>query len=119
MKQFMITAIPDSVLEAARIDGAGEMKIVRSIVFPCVKPCILTLIIFTFQSMWNNTGGNYIYSESLKMLPSALSTIISSGIARAGASAAGTVIMMLVPILVFVISQSNIIETMASSGMKD
>jgi len=118
MKQFMITAIPDSVLEAARIDGAGEMKIVRRIVFPCVKPCILTLIIFTFQSMWNNTGGNYIYSESLKMLPSALSTIISSGIARAGAGAAVSVILMIPPIVVFLYSQSSVMETMSHSGLK-
>ena len=118
MKQFMITAIPDSVLEAARIDGAGEMKIVRVIVFPCVKPCILTLIIFTFQSMWNNTGGNYIYSESLKMLPSALSTIISSGIARAGAGAAVSVILMIPPIIVFLYSQNSVMETMSHSGLK-
>lgn len=118
MKQFMITAIPDSVLEAARIDGAGEMRIVRSIVFPCVKPCILTLIIFTFQSMWNNTGGNYIYSESLKMLPSALSTIISSGIARAGAGAAVSVILMIPPIIVFLYSQNSVMETMSHSGLK-
>ena len=118
MKQFMITAIPDSVLEAARIDGAGEMRIVRSIVFPCVKPCILTLIIFTFQSMWNNTGGNYIYSESLKMLPGALSTIISSGIARAGAGAAVSVILMIPPIVVFLYSQSSVMETMSHSGLK-
>ena len=118
MKQFMITAIPDSVLEAARIDGAGEMKIVRSIVFPCVKPCILTLMIFTFQSMWNNTGGNYIYTESLKMLPSALSSIISSGIARAGAGAAVSVILMIPPIVVFLYSQNSVMETMSHSGLK-
>ncbi len=118
MKQFMITAIPDSVLEAARIDGAGELRIVRSIVFPCIKPCILTLIIFTFQAMWNNTGGNYIYSESLKMLPSALSTIISSGIARAGAGAAVAVILMIPPIVVFLYSQNSVMETMSHSGLK-
>jgi len=118
MKQFMITAIPDSILEAARIDGAGEIKIVRSIVFPCVKPCILTLIIFTFQAMWNNTGGNYIYSESLKMLPSALSTIVSSGIARAGAGAAVSVLLMIPPIVVFLYSQGSVMETMSHSGLK-
>lgn len=118
MKQFMITAIPDSVLEAARIDGAGEWKIVRSIVFPCVKPCILTLVIFTFQSMWNNTGGAYIYTESLKMLPNALSTIIAGGIARAGAGAAVSVILMIPPIAVFLYSQSSVMETMSHSGLK-
>ena len=86
---------------------------------PQVKPAWLTLIIFCFQDLWNLQGSNYIYSEQLKTLPYALSQISAAGISRAGATAAVAVIMMIVPIVIFIISQSNIIETMASSGIKE
>ncbi len=118
MKQFM-EQIPDSLLEAARIDGAKETTVFLRIAMPQVKPAWLTLIIFCFQDLWNLQGSNYIYSEELKTLPYALSQISAAGISRAGATAAVAVIMMIVPITIFVISQSNIIETMASSGIKE
>lgn len=118
MKQFMETAIPDSVLEAARIDGANEYKIFFSIVFPAVKPAWLTLVIFTFQGLWNTTGVSYIYDESLKMLPSVLSSIAAGGIARVGAGSAVALLLMIPPILIFVISQSSVMETMSHSGLK-
>ena len=86
---------------------------------PQVKPAWLTLIIFCFQDLWNLSGSNYIYSEQLKTLPYALNQISAAGIARSGATAAVAVIMMIVPITIFMISQSNIIETMASSGIKE
>ncbi len=119
MKQFMDSSISDSVLESARLDGCSEFRTFWVIAMPMVKPAWLTLIIYSFQGLWNTGASAYIYSEQLKTLNYAIGQITAGGIARAGASAAGTVIMMLVPILVFVISQSNIIETMASSGMKD
>lgn len=118
MKQFM-EQIPDSLLESARIDGANELTVFFKIAMPQVKPAWLTLIIFSFQDLWNLQGANYIYSEELKTLPYALSQISAGGIARAGATAAVSVIMMIVPITIFIISQSNIIETMASSGIKE
>ena len=118
MRQFMSNAIPDSVLEAARIDGAGEYRIFWQIVMPCVKPAWLTLVIFTFQSMWSATGGSYIFSEELKTLPSVLSTIAGGGIARSGAGSAVAVILMMPPVIIFMISQSSIMDTMAHSGLK-
>lgn len=118
MKQFM-EQIPDSLLEAARIDGASEFTVFWKIAMPQVKPAWLTLIIFCFQDLWNLQGANYIFSEQLKTLPYALSQISAAGISRAGATAAVAVIMMIVPISIFVVSQSNIIETMASSGIKE
>ncbi|MCM1224489.1 MAG: carbohydrate ABC transporter permease [Lachnospiraceae bacterium] len=118
MKQFM-EQIPDTLLEAARIDGASEVHTFFHIAMPQVKSAWLTLIIFSFQDLWNAQGSNYIYSEELKTLPYALSQIAAGGIARAGATAAVTVIMMIVPIVIFIITQSNIIETMASSGIKE
>ena len=86
---------------------------------PIVRPAWQTLIIFSFQSTWNMTGGTFIFSEELKTLPYALNQIASGGIARAGAAAAVVVVMMVVPIIFFIVSQSSIMETMASSGLKE
>ena len=119
MKQFMETTVPDSVLESARLDGAKEFRIYWQIVMPMVKPAWLTLIVYSFQGLWNSGTSIYIYSEELKTFNYAIQQILAGGIVRSGASAAATVIMMLVPVAVFVVTQSNIIETMASSGMKD
>lgn len=118
MKQFMV-GVPNTILEAARIDGSGEQRIFWSIVMPSVKPAWMTLIIFCIQNLWGATGGNYIYNEELKTLPYALSQVMSAGLVRAGASAVITTLMMIVPMCVFVITQSNIMETMMSSGIKE
>lgn len=118
MKQF-ISGIPDAMIEAARVDGASAIRIFWSIVMPNVKPAWLTCIIFSFQTVWNDEGSNFIYSESLKVLPTMLHQISDGGIARVGESSAAAVILMIPPILIFVLSQSQILETMAHSGMKD
>ncbi len=119
MKQFMDSAVPDTVLESARLDGASEIKTYWVIAMPMVKPAWLTLIVYSFQALWNQGASMYIHSEQLKSFNYAIGQITAGGIKRAGASAASQVVMMLVPIMVFVFSQSNIVETMGSSGMKD
>lgn len=119
MKQFMESSVSDAVLESARLDGAKEFRIFLQIAMPMVKPAWLTMIVYTFQGLWNAGASIYIYSEELKTFNYAIGQILAGGIVRAGASAASTVVMMLVPITVFVVTQSNIIETMSSSGMKD
>ena len=119
MKQFMESSVSDAVLESARIDGASEFRTFWTIAMPMVKPAWLTLIIFSFKDLWNAGASVYIQSEQLKSLNYAIQQVMAGGIKRADAGAASTVIMMMVPIIVFVISQSNIIETMGSSGMKD
>ena len=119
MKQFMETSVPDTVLESARLDGASEFRTFLIIAMPMVKPAWLTLMIECFKSLWNAGSSIYIHSEELKTFNYAIQQILSGGIARSGAGAAATVVMMLVPITVFVINQSQIIETMGSSGMKD
>ncbi len=118
MKQF-IEQLPDALIEAARIDGASQWKIFWGIVMPHVKPAWLTLILLSVQSLWGIGSSIFIYKEELKTLPYALSLILASGISRAGVGAAVTFIMMLVPVSIFLFSQSNIIDTMASSGMKE
>ena len=119
MKQFMESSVSDSVLESARLDGSSEFNTFLKIAMPMVKPAWLTLIVYSFQGLWNSGTSIYIQSEQLKTFNYAISQIITGGVARAGAAAASTVLMMLVPIAVFVITQSKIIETMGSSGMKD
>ncbi len=118
MKQFM-EQLPDSLMESARLDGASEWKIFWSIVMPNVKPAWLTLAIFQFQQMWGNTGGLFLRNEELKPLQYALQQITAGGTARAGAAAAVTFIVAAVPIIFFLICQSNVLETMTTSGMKD
>ena len=107
MKQFM-EQIPDALIEAAKIDGAKEGK-----------PAWLTVTIFSVQNLWNMKGQVYIYSEEYKMLPYALQQIMAGGVARAGVGSAATMVVMMVPILIFILAESNILETMASSGIKD
>ncbi|MBR4073286.1 MAG: carbohydrate ABC transporter permease, partial [Clostridia bacterium] len=119
MKQFITTSVPDAVLEAARIDGAGEARIFWQIVMPLVKPAWLTLIIFAFQSIWATNGNGLIYTETMKPLNYALNQVVTGGISRTGSAAAVAFIMMLPPLVVFIVSQSNILNTMASSGIKE
>lgn len=118
MKQF-IEQIPDVLIEAARIDGTGEFRIFWKIVMPNVKPAWLTVIIFSMQGLWSIGSSTYIYSEQLKTLAYSMNNIISGGIARAGVGSAVTVIMISVPILTFIVTQSNVMETMSSSGIKE
>lgn len=118
MRQFM-EQLPTSLLEAAKMDGASEYRIFWQIVMPNVKPAWLTLIILRLPSLWGSDGGSFIYSENLKTLNYALGQIIQGGIARAGVGAAVGLVLMIVPIVTFIISQSNVIQTMATSGIKD
>ena len=120
MKQFM-EPIPNALLEAACIDGCSEFRILFQIVMPNVKPAWVTLVIFTFQSVWNNTGAaQFVFKENMRTLPILLSQIVSSGtIARAGVGSASAVVLMLPPIILFVIGQSSVVQTMASAGIKE
>ncbi len=118
MKQFM-EGLPTSLIEAAKIDGANEWRVFSGIVMPNVKPAWMTLIIFSVQALWNNKASTYIYSEERKTLVYALQQIQAGGIARTGQGAAVLVVVMIVPIFIFIFSESQILETMASSGLKD
>ncbi len=119
MKQYMDGSVPDSLLEAARIDGAGYPLIFWKIVMPMVKPAWLTLLLYAFRDMWATQSATTIFTESLKTLPAAMSQITNAGVARTGSAMATTVILMIPPILVYLISQSNVLETMSNAGMKD
>ncbi len=118
MKQFM-GQIPESMIEAAKLDGASHLRICWQVVMPNVKPAWLTLMIFAFQGAWQITGYLFVYSEQLKPIPIVMQQIAASGLARAGVSYATVVVLMLPPMILFLILQSNVVETMAHSGLKD
>ena len=117
MKQYM-ESIPDSLIESARIDGASPFRTYLSVVMPMSRPVWLTLVIFSFQGIWSQEGLDFIFNESIKMLPTLFRQISTGGIARTGVAAAAAVVLMVPPIAVFVVSQNKVIDTMAHSGIK-
>ena len=119
MKQYMEGAIPNALLEAAEIEGADPFKIFFRIVVPMVKSCIMTLMLFQFSSAWSQAPNGMIFRETIKTLPAVMSQISAGGIARSGSAMSVTVIMMMPPIIVYFISQSNVLESMNSAGIKE
>lgn len=119
IKQFMETSVPDTLIEAASIDGASQWKTFWDIVLPCVRPALLTQMLLSVQSLWNLGTSTYIFSDEKKTLSYALGQIVSGGVARAGVGAAVVVFMMIVPITIFIICQNNILDTMSTSGLKE
>jgi putative chitobiose transport system permease protein len=117
MKQFM-SQIPTELLESATIDGASIPKIYWRIAMPNVKPAWLTVLILAFQQIWNDPGAGYVFNEELKPLTTAMRQIVGAGIGRAGVGAAATVVLFLPPVITFIIVQSNVLQTMAHSGIK-
>ena len=122
-KQFL-EQMPDTYLEAARLDGANEWQIYIKIVLPQIKSALATLVVFSFTSSWNDYLGPVIYlsSDALKTLPLAVQTISggvgASSLATAGAMAASTLITVLPTIIVYTVMQGRVMNTMAHSGIK-
>lgn len=114
-----ISQIPDSMIEAAKVDGAGLFRICWQIVMPNQKPALMTLIIFVFQGAWNIQSGALVFQEQYKTLPTVVSQAAASGMAKAGVAMAAAVFMLLPPVVIFVLAQRQVIETMAYSGIKD
>lgn len=118
-KQYIEGYVPDALLEAAKIDGANQFKVFWSIVLPTIKPIWLTILLFTFRDIWQTVPSGKIFSEELKILPQVVTQITAGGTARAGSAMAVTVIMMIPPIIVFLVSQSSVAESMSSAGIKE
>ena len=114
-----ISTIPDSLLEAARMDGCSHFQVYWRVIMPLSKPAWLTVGILMFQQVWSMDNTNYVYDESMKTLPYALSQITSGALVRVGAGQAVGVLMMIVPAIVFMVNQTKIIDTMASAGIKE
>lgn len=114
-----IGQVPDAMIDAAKVDGAGLFRICWQIVMPNQKPALMTLIIFAFQAAWNIQSGTLVFNEEYKTLPTVVQQAATSGLARAGVAMAAAVFMLVPPIIVFMIAQKNVIETMAHSGIKE
>lgn len=119
IKQYMDSGVPDVLIEAARIDGASVWRIFWQLVMPLVKPAWFTLTLFCFREAWAVVPNGTVFTESLKTLPSVLTQITSSGIARSGSAMAINVLLLIPPTLVYMITQSNVMETMSNAGIKD
>lgn len=118
MRQSM-ASVPDAMIEAAKVDGASLFAICWRIVIPNQKPALMTMAIFAFQSAWNITGGSLVYDEAYKTLPTVIQQAAAAGISRQGVTMAAAVILFLPPVLFFILAQSQVMETMAHSGIKD
>ena len=114
-----ISQVPDSMIEAAKVDGAGLFRICWQIVIPNQKPALMTLIIFAFQGAWNIQTGSVVFKEQYKTLPTVVTQAAASGLARAGVAMAAAVFLMIPPIVIFMLAQRQVIETMAHSGIKE
>lgn len=121
VKQFM-DQVPRELYESAKIDGANNWDIYSKIVVPLVKPALMTVAILAFQASWNNieTSSLYVDSEALKTLPYYFSTLTlgNSAIAAQGMSAAASLIIFIPNIVLFILLQKNVMNTMAHSGIK-
>ncbi len=118
MKNFM-EQVPTALIDAASIDGSSYFGMLWRIIMPAVKPAWITLFIVCFQGLWGNSASNFIYTESRKPLAAMLQNLSGSGVARTGVVAASSLFMFVVPLAAFIISQSNVMETMATSGIKE
>lgn len=123
IKQF-VDQVPDSLIEAAYMDGAKEWQIYLKVIIPLIKPAIATAAILVFQQVWTNleTSNYYINDDSLKSLAFYMNTLTSTTttntVAGQGVAAAASLIMFLPNLILFCILQKNVMNTMAHSGIK-
>ncbi|MBR4277103.1 MAG: carbohydrate ABC transporter permease [Lachnospiraceae bacterium] len=123
IKQF-VDQVPDSLIEAAYMDGAKEWQIYLKVILPLIKPAIATAAILVFQQVWNNleTSNYYVNDDSIKSLAFYMNTLTSTTttntVAGQGIAAAASLIMFLPNLILFIILQKNVMNTMAHSGIK-
>lgn len=119
MRQFY-QGIPDSLCEAARIDGMNEYQIYRRVMLPLSKPALSTLIIFTFVGTWNDFLGPSIYltTERKKTLQIGLRMFIGQYSSEYGLIMAASVISLIPVLIVFLIFQRYFVEGIAATGVK-
>ena len=121
VKQF-VEQVPDSLIEAAYIDGATDVTVYRKLVLPMIKPAIATATILVFQQVWTNveTSNYYINDDSMKTLTFYMNSMINvnNTVAGQGMSAAATLILFIPNLVLFCILQNGVMNTMAHSGIK-
>jgi multiple sugar transport system permease protein len=121
LKQF-VDQLPDALVESAKIDGATDYQIIWKIVLPLVKPAMATVAIQLFQTSWNSMEASnlFINTESIKTFAFYMHSLSVSGngVAGMGMSAAASLLMFLPNVILFTFMQSNVMSTMAHSGLK-
>ncbi len=120
VKQF-VDGIPDALIEAAVVDGAGDAIILRKIIVPLAKPALATSVVLTFQQVWQNveSSNNYITSESLRTLTYYVNSVgTNNAVAAAGMMAAAQLVMFIPNLVIFIAMQSKVMNTMSHSGIK-
>jgi multiple sugar transport system permease protein len=120
MRQFL-RSIPNEILENARVDGASEWRILRSIVFPLAAPGMATLAIFTFIAAWNDFLWPLIVtsSDDMRTLPVGLALLARKNTVNWGQTMAGTVLAAGPMIAVFLVLQRRFIEGLTAGAVKD
>jgi multiple sugar transport system permease protein len=119
MRQFLMS-IPDEVLESARVDGASEFRILRSIVFPIAAPGMATLAIFTFLGAWNDFLWPLLIanSDQIRTLPVGLALLARRNTVNWGDTMGGTVLASAPMILIFLLLQRRFIEGLTAGAVK-
>lgn len=120
MKQF-IDDVPDALIEAGYVDGANNFTIIRKIIFPMTKPAVATVAILTFQAAWQATeaSNNFITSDVKKTIYYYLNALqTNNAVAAKGIVAAGTILLFLPNLIMFICMQSRVMSTMSHSGIK-
>ncbi len=121
VKQF-VDQVPDSLIEAAHLDGANDLQVYWKIILPIIKPAIATAMVLVFQQVWTNmeTSSYFINDESMKTMTFYMNTLVNanSGVAGQGVSAAASLIMFIPNLVLFIICQGSVMNTMATSGIK-
>ena len=121
VKQF-VEQVPDSLIEAAYMDGATDMQVYRKVIIPMIKPAIATAAILVFQQVWTNmeTSNYYINDDSMKTLTFYMNSLVNANnsVSGQGIAAAATLIMFIPNLVLFIILQNNVMNTMAHSGIK-
>lgn len=120
MRQFL-ASIPDSILDAARLDGCSEFRILGAIVFPLAKPGMAALAIFTFLDAWNDFLWPLIVTDSdnMRTLPVGLAMMASKNTVNWTDTMAGAVVTTLPMLLVFAVLQRRFIEGLTGGAVKD
>ena len=120
LRQFMLT-IPEELEEAAKIDGAGHVTIFTSVILPLVRPALAVVGVFSFIYFWNDFLWPLvaINSEAMKVLTVGIATLASSHYGTDwGVLMAGSVLTVLPLVIVFFLAQRQIVEGIATTGLK-
>jgi len=120
VKQF-VDQIPDALIEAAVVDGANDLTIIRRIIIPLTRPALATAVVLTFQAVWGSVeaSNNFITDDTLRTLAFYLNSIsTNNAVAGAGMVAAASVILFLPNLIIFIVMQSQVMNTMSHSGIK-